>query len=172
MTSFHAFVFLGSGTGVDATAGIAAVKLLSKDDPSTGSDDDELTVFGLNSGRCEILYNTSLYNAEIYGECGGGRGQFRAPLGIAADVHGNVFVADTGNDRIVRLLYKDDALVHVRSFGSLGSGPRQFRSPSQIAIGHSGKLYVADTNNHLVRVIDLGRRNKVSTLSIPGLKPP
>lgn len=153
VTSFHAFVYLGTRTRFDEPAGIAAVKLRVNDDPDTTADDDELTVFGLNAGRCEIIYNTSLYNVEIYGACGGGRGQFRSPLGIAADELGNVFVADTGNHRIVRLLYDEGRLSHVRSFGSIGDGSRQFETPSQISVGHSGRLYVTDTGNDRVVVL-------------------
>ena len=48
-------------------------------------DDDELTVFGLNSGEGEIIYNTSLYEVKIYGERGTGEGQFLDPLGIDAE---------------------------------------------------------------------------------------
>jgi hypothetical protein len=146
-TTFHLFVYLGMRTRFNEPAGLAAVKLRSKDDPSTESDDDELTVFGLNSGEGEIIYNTSLYEVRIYGERGSGPGQFLDPLGIAADDRGTVVVADTGNDRVVRLAYVDDRLEFVRAFGSTGSGERQFRKPSQIALGASGTIYVSDTGN-------------------------
>ncbi|MFH1865729.1 MAG: hypothetical protein ABIK85_07585, partial [Candidatus Eisenbacteria bacterium] len=92
-TSLHLFLYLGTRTRFNEPAGLAAVKLDALDDPSTHSDDDELTVFGLNSGECEIIFNTSLVSVATYGECGSGRGQFRNPLGIAADSRGNVFVA-------------------------------------------------------------------------------
>ena len=149
-TSFHLFLYLGTRTRFNEPAALAAVKLDALDDPSTTSDDDELTVFGLNSGECEIIFNTSLVNVETYGECGNGRGQFSNPLGIAADTHGNVFVADTGNHRVVRLLYGDGRLDFVKSFGSEGRGELRFSRPSQVAIGESGKLYVTDTNNDRV----------------------
>ncbi len=152
-TTFHLFIYLGMRTSFDEPAGIAAVKLLSKDDPATDSDDDELTVFGLNSGRCEVIYNTSLYDVEIYGECGSGPGQFVKPLGITADEEGNVFVADTGNDRVVRLRYEDDELRFVKTFGNTGDGPGQFSRPSDVALGASGRLYVADTGNDRVAVM-------------------
>jgi len=153
-TTFHLFVYLGARTNFDEPAGVAAVKLRIKDDPGSDSDDDELTVFGLNSGRCEVIYNTSLYNVEIFGECGDGPGEFRHPLGIAADENGNVYVADTGNDRIVHLVYRDDALHFERTFGSRGTGPGQLRRPSQIAVGASGNLYVTDSANSRVVVLD------------------
>ncbi len=153
VTAFHAFLYLGASTSFDEPAGLAAVKLDALDDPSTTSDDDELTVYGLNSGACEIIFNTSLVNVETYGDCGDGRGQFRNPLGIAADSRGNVFVADTGNHRIVRLLHKDAKMKFVRSFGSEGHGELQFSTPSQVALGSSGTLYVTDTGNDRVVVM-------------------
>ena len=150
VTAFHLFLYLGASTRFNEPAGLTAVKLDALDDPSTASDDDELTVFGLNSGECEIIFNTSLANVETYGECGDDRGEFRNPLGIVADVRGNVFVADTGNHRIVRLLYKDSRLEFVASFGSEGQGRLQFSTPSQVALGASGNLYVTDTGNDRV----------------------
>jgi hypothetical protein len=146
-TTFHLFLYLGARTEFDEPAGVAAVKLVRKDDPATESDDDELTVFGLNSGRCEIIYNASLVEVRIYGSCGSGPGEFSSPLGIAADETGRVVVADTGNDRIVLLRYEDDDLSFVRSFGSTGTGEGQLRRPSHVALGASGTIYVTDTDN-------------------------
>jgi len=153
VTDFHRFIYLGARTQIDDPAGIAAVKLESKDDPSTEGDDDELTVFGLNSGRCEIIFNTSIYEADIYGGCGSGEGQFRAPLGIAADPDGNVFVADTGNDRVVRLLYDDDSLRWIKVFNAAGPGEGTLSRPAEVALGASGTLYVCDAGNDRVVVM-------------------
>jgi hypothetical protein len=36
----------------------------------------------------------------------------------------------------------------------------------------NGRLYVADTNNHAIRVVDLASPNRVTTLTIEGLKAP
>jgi hypothetical protein len=44
-----------------------------------------------------------------------------------------------------------------------------FRQPTGICVGPKGdKLYVADSGNHLIRVVDLADRNRVSTLSGTG----
>jgi DNA-binding beta-propeller fold protein YncE len=146
-TSFHLFLYLGTRTEFNEPAGLAAVKLREHDDPASPSDDDELTVFGLNSGECEIIYNTSLYNVEVFGEPGSGPGQFMEPLGIAADELGNVYVADTGNDRIVALRYRGGDLEFIREFLEPGPGAGMFEAPSQVALGRSGLVYVTDTGN-------------------------
>ncbi|MBM3307438.1 MAG: NHL repeat-containing protein [Candidatus Eisenbacteria bacterium] len=147
VTPLHVFLYLGARTRFDEPGAIAAVKLRSEDDPRTARDDDELTVFGLNAGRCQVLYNTSLTSADLYGACGAGEGQFRGPSGIAADEEGNVFVADPGNDRIVRLAYRDRRLRFVRNLSGTGPGEGRFSRPSGVAVGASGTLYVADTGN-------------------------
>ena len=153
VTAFHMFLHFGGLTRFDEPAGMDAVKLRVKDDPSNAGDDDELTVFGLNSGRSELIFNTSLYRAELYGSEGTGPGRFRRPTDVAADQRGNVFVTDTGNHRVVRLVYEADTLRYVRSLGSKGEGERQFLSPSGLALGASGKLYVADTGNDRIVVM-------------------
>jgi hypothetical protein len=147
VTPFHAFVYLGTRTRLDDPGAVSAVKLACEDDPRTTRDDDELTVFGINTGRSEIIYNTSLTSADLFGGYGTGPGRFRGPLGIAAEPNGNVFVADTGNHRIVRLVYRDDALRYAGSFGREGGGDGEFRSPSSIAVGASGTLCIADAGN-------------------------
>ncbi len=164
VTDFHRFIYLGTRTKLDDPTGIAAVKLRSKDDPSTESDDDELTVFGLNSGRCEIIFNTSIYEASLYGTCGSGTGQFRDPQGIAADEAGDVFVTDTGNDRVVRLLYAKDTLRWIKAFGSEGAGELQFDEPTGLALGPSGTLYICDTgNNRVVEMTSTGEPVRIIT---------
>jgi sugar lactone lactonase YvrE len=71
-------------------------------------------------------------------------------MGIAADSRGNVFVADTGNHRVVRLLYSDGRLQFVKSFGFAEGSQLGFSGPSQVALGASGTLYVTDTGNDRV----------------------
>ncbi|HEY5311625.1 MAG TPA: hypothetical protein VIK18_03875, partial [Pirellulales bacterium] len=51
------------------------------------------------------------------------------------------------------------------------NNPAQFDEPAGLSAA-AGKLYVADTNNHLIRIIDLENRDRVSTLTIQGLVPP
>ncbi len=153
-TPVHLFLYLGTQTSFDEPTGLAVVKLRSKDDPDTASDDDELTVFGLNTGRSEIIYNTSLTNVEIFGGRGSGDGRFDHPLGIAADEWGGVVVADTGNDRVVRLRYVDGALRFAGSVETVAAEPPRLSSPSQVALGASGTVYVTDTGNDRLLAFD------------------
>jgi DNA-binding beta-propeller fold protein YncE len=58
---------------------------------------------------------------------GSGTGQFTTPAGIALDTNGRISVADSGNNRIVRM--DNISGSGWAAFGSLGSGVDQFNSP-------------------------------------------
>ena len=153
-TSRHLFLFVGLKTRFNNPQGVAAVRLRSREDPTTELDDDELTVYGVNSGEHNIIYNTSMHSLGIYGEQGHREGQFQNPRGIAADEHGNVYVADTDNHRVVHLVNTGRELVWAKAIGSHGDGPGHFQSPSGVALDSQGRLYVTDTNNHRIQVFD------------------
>ena len=87
-----------------------------------------------------------------------GTARFYYPEGIAVDpVSGDVFVADTYNNRIRRI----DANGNVTTFAGDGTSSylegkgvaARFYRPSGIDIDTKGQVYVADTYNHRVRRI-------------------
>ena len=70
-------------------------------------------------------------------------GLFFGPRGIAID-GGEIFVTDTGNER-VQVFASDGTFL--RAFGGYGAEPNQFIEPTGIAIGADGRVYVADSGN-------------------------
>ena len=79
------------------------------------------------------------------------RGRIPLPKAVAVDTLGNVFVADTFNDRIQVF---DSAGNFVRMWGSRGSAVGQFVEPNGVAVDASGNVFVAERANHRVQVFD------------------
>ena len=83
------------------------------------------------------------------GGYGSGRQQFNFPVGIAiSPITGQVYIADSGNDRI-QVLNPD--LTFSRSFGKVGSANGQFKYPRDIAIDSQGLVYVTDWGNYRIQ---------------------
>ena len=73
---------------------------------------------------------------------------FWGPRGIAVDSQGRVFVADTGNKRIVVF---DSNGNYLTEFGTGGFDPGQFDEPVGVAVANDGTVYVTDTWNQRIQ---------------------
>ena len=97
----------------------------------------------------------SICFAQVYqnefGSTGAGNGQFNTPVGIAIDASDNVYVVDTGNNRVQVF---DSAGVYQSQFGTAGAGNGQFSSPRSIAIDSAGNIFVTDFGNNRVQRFD------------------
>ena len=110
--------------------------------PSTGV---VTTVAGLagNSGSADGL---------------GSLARFNFPSGVAVDSEGNLFVADTENHTIRKILPSGSVSTLAGLAGSSGGADgtgsaARFDSPSDVAVDLSGNVYVADTDNFTVRKV-------------------
>ena len=90
-----------------------------------------------------------------WGSQGGLNDEFSSPEGVAVDPSGNVWVADTSNDRITKFDASGNVLFN---FGSVGSGPGQFSNPHGISVDVQGNIWVADTSNNRVQKLRGGGR--------------
>ena len=86
-----------------------------------------------------------------FGSQGSGDGQLASPRGLAVDAEGNVWVADTENNRIQKF---DAEGKYVSKFGTSGSGDGQLASPRGVAIDSEGNIWVADTGNNRIQKFD------------------
>lgn len=154
-TPFWLKVFLGNRTYFDNPQDLACTKLVAdygKINP--GKDDWQLTVYGCNSGRSEIIYNPSMYSLGIFGEEGSGDGQLNNPIGIACNEYGDIYVADTGNNRVSRWYNDGKRVRFICNIGGPGSGPGEFNNPTYLELDASGRVYVSDTGNNRIQVFE------------------
>jgi sugar lactone lactonase YvrE len=95
-----------------------------------------------------------------YADGAAAQAQFDGPIGIAVDALGNVYVADTYNDRI-RKIASDGNVSTVAGVGlGYSDGPASsalFDTPCGIVVAADGTLIVADTGNHRLRKITNGQ---------------
>jgi hypothetical protein len=83
------------------------------------------------------------------GVAGSATGQLSAPSSLAFSAGGNIYVVDTGNNRVQKLTTEGGYLA---KFGSSGSGAAQLSSPHGIGVDYNGAIWVGDTGNHRVQV--------------------
>lgn len=98
----------------------------------------------------EFKYKGTLINA--FGSRGSNVGQFMRPVGVAVDVNGDIYVADSGNARVQRFNAKGQ---FIASFGSFGYAPGQMRSARGIVLDGKGYVYVTDTANSRIYSIKI-----------------
>jgi sugar lactone lactonase YvrE len=88
---------------------------------------------------------------------GSAAGQVRNPNGLAIDCRMNLYIADTGNNRILVIATADSTMIANTATVFAGSGaglnPAQVTAPQGVAVDNAGRLYVADTGNNRVLVI-------------------
>jgi len=124
-----------------------------------------------------IVITTPLIVSTIAGQplsAGGSDGtgsaaRFYYACGIAADSAGNLFIADTDNHAIRKVLASTGAVTTLAGLaGSSGDtdgtgSAARFNNPSGVAVDSSGNVYVADTMNNTLRMVTAS--GVVSTLA-------
>jgi hypothetical protein len=97
------------------------------------------------------------------------------PSGVAVDAAGNLFIADSSNNRIRRV---DAVTGLISTFAGNGNpgfsgdtGPAinaSIDNPSALALDGAGNLYIADSNNSVVRVVNAATGIITSVAGIGG----
>ena len=105
-----------------------------------------VSLAGINDSVSKFS-NSGTFLAQI-GSAGSNNGQLNQVYGVAVDSSNNVYVVDTGNNRIEKF---NSAGVYQSQIGSAGSGDGQFKTPIGVSLDSAGNIYVADRDNYRVQ---------------------
>ncbi len=75
-------------------------------------------------------------------------GRFYHPRGVAVNSNGDVYVVDSGNNRIQKF---DSTGRFLIQWGSPGTGSGKFRKPAGVAVDSRGYVYVVDAGNNRIQ---------------------
>jgi len=87
------------------------------------------------------------------------------PQGVLADTSGNLYIADTNNNRVIRV----DSAGNIHTVAGTGtpgadtSTLAQLAGPTGLALDSAGNVYIADTQNH--RVLGLSPAGAISAIA-------
>jgi DNA-binding beta-propeller fold protein YncE len=113
--------------------------------------DDKVYVTDIEASRAFVFSIEGELLLEI-GKPGSENGQFIAPNAITADKEGNIYVVDTGNQR-VQVFNEKGKFIKIIN-GSNGGGESPFVNPRGIGIDSRGTLYVVSNLTHIVYGFD------------------
>ena len=153
-------MLLGGLVRFDNPQDLACVKLEAWDD-SGRSDDDELAVYGVNCGSGHIIYNATMYTLGLYGGEGSGEGQLSSPHGIDAEPDGSVYVADTGNRRVMVLSRSGSRIQPVAAL------PFSFQAPWGVSANGDGSICVTDAEADAMYIFESTTDNSPDTIPLP-----
>jgi predicted membrane-bound mannosyltransferase/sugar lactone lactonase YvrE len=87
----------------------------------------------------------------VIGATGTGRGQFTQPTGLGVDASGNLYVADSRNNRVQKFDPEGKILTVL---GPGGDKEATFNEPWMVTVDKDGNIYVADTWSHRILKFD------------------
>jgi sugar lactone lactonase YvrE len=127
-----------------------------------------------NTSACDVM---SACNGHGFsGDGGAATSAYLAfPWGVAADNSGNVYIADTYNNRIRKITASTGVITTIAGTGTAGySGDggaptsAKLNLPEDVAVDQSGNIYIADQGNNRIRKISAST-GLISTVAGTGM---
>jgi sugar lactone lactonase YvrE len=87
-----------------------------------------------------------------HGGLGNSLDQLNWPAGIFVDDYGALYIADTNNNRIVRMLAGSKTGIVIAGGKHQGNASDQLMIPFDVTLDSDGNLYIADTRNHRIQM--------------------
>jgi len=122
------------------------------------NDKDRIVVANHYGNRVHVLdYEGNEKLALGTGRPGVGNGEFNGPEGVCFDTQGNIYAADSGNNRI-QVFAPDGKLIRTISQmpqPTPGEPPAvPLRKPTAVAVDRGGRVLVADAGNKRIAIFD------------------
>ncbi len=138
----------------------------------------EQRLYGIGTGPISVFAAATINTVAGNGQwlyTGDGRVGTDAPIflpaGVAVDALGNVYIADSGNNRIRRIDAASQLISTVAGNGTPGNdgdnGPAvnaSISNPGALLLDGAGDLYIADSGNHAIRKLVLAT-GKLTTIA-------
>ena len=109
----------------------------------------------------------------VFADGTGATASFNSPMGIAVDSSGNVYVADTSNNRIRKIISSTGVVTTLAgSTAGFENGTvsnASFNAPGGVTVDSNGNIYVADIVNHSIRKITSGSTKLSGTPTAAGV---
>ena len=131
------------------TKGTGPLQFRSPSDVAFNAYNKKVYVVDNEYDRIQIL-NSDLTSVNIIGgKCGSKSGEFAYPWGVTCDSTGNVYVADSANNRIQVFTASGKFL---RKFGHHGKGKGELDWPVGVAVDSRGMVFVSERWNNRISV--------------------
>ncbi len=125
------------------------------------SDNSSIRKVNVATGETATLAggNGTTANSAGFVDGSGTTARFRSPAGVTLGPDGNLYVADTGNHAVRKIILAPAAgqsvgdVLTLAGTGTAGCGTGQLTSPQQISLGQDGNLYIANTGCNSVAVL-------------------